>query len=185
MKKLFLVSRESPPSCFLNNTFITHQQAEFLLKAFADPPLFSVLVTEHILDISEEPLKNKEVFSDFLREQVRFSIKMNFSIEQVSTFLSICLFFFGRGLHKVETEEKQTELLLAQILERHAIHCPPFAEQIFQREHLERILKQLMTIRRNSLLYEMTLTKYVDFNILTKQNMPSLPSLKPVVNNGG
>ena len=158
------------------DTIVPRTATRLLLQSYSNLPSFQRLLWEHIFisDTKEPNDAAKNVHADFVREQTTFCLEHDFTLEQSSTFLSLALFIFGKCLTDAKFKQMRVDKLLGKVLDRHAVHCPPFARDVFAKRHLRPVFARLLEIKEDSILYEMSLTKYVDFNIITQQKLPSI-----------
>lgn len=120
-----------------------------------------------------------EILIEFNLENLRFCFHNNFCAEQISTFMSIINFVFTVSLSKKFTASDSFEKL-EEILDRHTKQVPPYAIKIFNDEEKEKVLEHSRGIYKFFLMYEISLTKFVDYNIFTIEPFTNFPDLKPL-----
>lgn len=108
----------------------------------------------------------KEIIFDYNIYNLRFCQEKNFSAEQVSTYMSIINFILVNSLKRKLSQNDSYEIL-EKLVSRHAHQCPPYAEYFFTDKDKVAILKNVRNLYKYYLMYEICLTKFTDYNIIS------------------
>lgn len=108
----------------------------------------------------------KEIIFDYNIYNLRFCQEKNFSAEQVSTYMSIINFILVNSLKRKLSQNDSYEIL-EKLVSRHAHQCPPYAEYFFTDKEKVAILKHVRNLYKYYLMYEICLTKFTDYNIIS------------------
>lgn len=168
------------------NTIITSNQVAKLqsLKKLSEEKEFVSEIFN--LDINSQ---KEQILIDYYLNAYKFSLKNKFTIEKISTFLSILYFLFNYSiLNKKIIREKSYQVFL-EILEFHVVHRPPYCFEIFSCSDKDSIIDYLKkTFFRNYTVYE-NIFKYniniyllsKDFKAIPAQQVPKDRSLNEAV----
>ena len=150
------------------NTWLTRKDAIRLLKHKETTENLRIIIIEVLSRKAAIDLGDfkSEILIEFSLENLRFCFQKNYCAEQISTFMSIINFVFNVSLKKKMTASDSFEKL-EDILARHIKQVPPFSIKIFSLEEKEDILEHVQAIYKFFLMYEISLTKFVDYNIFT------------------
>lgn len=108
----------------------------------------------------------KEIIFDYNIYNLRFCQEKSFSAEQVSTYMSIINFILTNSLKRKLSQNDSYEIL-EKLVSRHAHQCPPYAEYFFTDKDKVAILKHVRNLYKYYLMYEICLTKFTDYNIIS------------------
>ena len=117
-------------------------------------------------DETEKDEMKTEIHVDFNIENLRFCFNRNYSAEKISTFMSIINYVFLISLQKKLTSNVSFEKL-ENILNKHTRQAPPYAIYVFNEKEKQEILDHVSNFYKFFLMYEISLTKFVDYNIIT------------------
>jgi hypothetical protein len=126
----------------------------------------------------DEDIENDEfrmqIHIDFNLEVLRFCLNNQFSAEQISTFISIINFVFRDSLKKKHTTDYSYEKL-ENIIDQYLYQTPPFSLGIFNEEDKRKMLSFVAHLYKFFQMYEISMTKFIDFNIITHEFFTPLP----------
>ena len=128
---------------------------------------------EHDEDIENDEFR-LQIHIDFNLEILRFCLHADFSAEQTSTFLSVLNTVFRESLKKKMTTDHSYETL-EKIVDQYLYQSPPFTQKIFSHADKSRILGFVGQLYKFFQMYEISMTKFVDFNIVTQDCFAPLP----------
>lgn len=157
------------------NTIITSNQVTKLqsLKKLSEEKEFVSEIFN--LDINSQ---KEQILIDYYLNAYKFSLRNKFTIEKISTFLSILYFLFNYSiLNKKIVREKSNNVFL-EILDFHAVHRPPYCFEIFTGADKEIIIDYLKkTFFRNYTVYENIFKYNINIYLLSK-DFKSIPALE-------
>lgn len=124
------------------------------------------------LDINSQ---KEQILIDYYMNAYKFCLKNKFTIEKISTFLSILYFLFNYSiLNKKIVREKSYSVCL-EILDYHVIHRPPYCYEIFTKADKEIIMDYLIkTFFRNYIIYENIFKYNINIYLMSK-NFRNIP----------
>ena len=121
---------------------------------------------------NDEEIENDEfrlqIHIDFNLEVLRFCLNSGFSAEQTSTFLSILNTVFRESLKRKMTTDLSYETL-EKIIAQYLFQTPPFSVKIFGHQDRSNILTFVGQLYKFFQMYEISMTKFIDFNIITQE----------------
>lgn len=117
-------------------------------------------------DQDEEDDFKRRIQMDFHLDNFRFCFSNNFSAEQISTFISIVHYVFYLSLEKKLAASDSFDRI-TKIVSRHTSQVPPFAVAMFSESEKEAIFVHVRGIYKFFLMYEISLTTFIDYNIHT------------------
>ena len=82
--------------------------------------------------------------------------------------MSIINFIFTFSLKRKLTPNDSFEIL-EQLVTRHCHQSPPYAEYLFNEKEKSEILLHVRNLYKFFLMYEISLTKFIDYNIISVQ----------------
>jgi len=157
------------------NTIITSNQITKLqsLKRLCEEKEFIAEVFN--LDINSQ---KEQIIIDYYLNAYKFSLKNKFTIEKISTFLSILYFLFNYSiLNKKIIREKSYNVFL-EILKFHVVHRPPYCFEIFTVADKDLIIDYVKkTFFRNYTVYENIFKYNMNIYLLSK-DFKSIPVLQ-------
>ena len=83
-------------------------------------------------NLFENSLSKQYIILDYYMNLYNFCIDNNFTLQQISTIMSIYYFLFSYSISWVSTEEKISEIF-QDIICYHTINNPPFSHKIFEK----------------------------------------------------
>jgi len=160
------------------NTIITSNQVsklQSLKKLTEEKELISEIFG---LDIHSQ---KEQILIDYYLNAYKFGLTNKFTIEKISTFLSILYFLFNYSILNKKIVREKSHNVFLEILDFHVIHRPPYCFEIFTKEDKNIIVDYMKkTFFRNYTVYE-NIFKYniniyllsKDFKSIPMQNSPN------------
>ena len=115
---------------------------------------------EFISEILNLDIKSQkdQILIDYYINAYKFCLKYKFSVEKISTFLSIIFFLFNYSILNKKIIKEKSFSVFMEILEFHIKHCPPFCFEIFNSNDKELILDYMKkTFFRNLVFKKKTM----------------------------
>ncbi len=161
-------------SFFYNTTFSREKVLILIDKANNFPEFRSYISTNIIKAEKSDPKFNdlrEEIYLDMMGNVYKVGLKLKFCIEKFSTLFSIIDFVFNESLDQKMSPTDGYETL-KKILKNHLYQCEPYSIGIFTEKEYQEILKFMRDdFFRYFSLYEINLTKFIDYNIFTENQM--------------
>jgi hypothetical protein len=111
-----------------------------------------------IFNLSESYPNSKskqKILIDFYTNNYKFTLNQKFSLEKISTFLSIIYFIFTFSVMNKKIIKEKSMTLFREIIEYHSNNRPPFSYEIFSPEEKNHIIAFVnSTFYRNYTLFE-------------------------------
>lgn len=125
------------------------------------------------LDINSQ---KEQILIDYYLNAYKFCLRQKFTIEKVSTFLSILYFLFNYSiLNKKIIREKSYQVFI-EILDFHVTHRPPYCFEIFKAQDKEVIIDYMKkTFFRNYTVYENIFKYNINIYLISK-NFKAIPA---------
>ena len=83
-------------------------------------------------DLFENSVSKQKIMLDYYMNLYNLCIENNFTLQQISTIMSIYYFIFSYSFSWISTEEKISEIF-QEIIFYHSINNPPFSHKIFEK----------------------------------------------------
>ena len=83
-------------------------------------------------NLFENSVSKQYIMLDYYMNIYNFCIENNFTLQQISTIMSIYYFIFSYSFSWISTEEKISEIF-REIIYYHSINNPPFSQKIFEK----------------------------------------------------
>ena len=83
-------------------------------------------------DLFENSVSKQKIVLDYYMNLYNLCIENNFTLQQISTIMSIYYFIFSYAFSWISTEEKISEIF-QEIIFYHSINNPPFSHKIFEK----------------------------------------------------
>ena len=83
-------------------------------------------------DLFENSVSKQKIMLDYYMNLYSLCIENNFTLQQISTIMSIYYFIFSYSFSWISTEEKISEIF-QEIIFYHSINNPPFSHKIFEK----------------------------------------------------
>lgn len=156
---------------FFYNTTYSREKVLALIDKADNPSEFRLYISTNILKSNKKDPKynafREEIYLTVISSSFKLGHKLKFSIEKFSTLFSIIDFVFNESL-----DQKMSALdgysILKKILSHHLYQCEPYSLGIFNEKEHQEILKFMRDyFFRYFSLYEISLTKFIDYNIFT------------------
>ena len=158
------------------DSWIRRDEAIYLVQSQKDPQKLKQFFAKKLEN--NEDIENDEfrlqINIDFNLEILRFCLQSDFSAEQISTFLSILNSVFRESLKKKMTTDHSYETL-EKMVDHYLFQSPPFTLKLFSHDDKSRILAFVGQLYKFFQMYEISMTKFVDFNIITQDLFVPLP----------
>jgi hypothetical protein len=151
---------------FLNSIVTTQQITELRSKKTQNEEIAYIC---EIYNLKQD--SNKEyIVIDFYRDIYKFCLIHKFSIEKISTFMSIMYFIFNYSiLNKKVTKDKSISVF-NDVINYHSIQRPPYNYEIFSNSDKTAILEYTRKgFYRNFILYENIFKYNMNINIYSKE----------------
>lgn len=165
------------PEGFFENVIFTRDDALKMISKRAQLFQLDELFIKKLKMNPEETHRNK-VCIDMNHEFFSFCMKKNFSAEKIAIFLNIFDFCIFYGLFKKFTALDINEHIL-RLLKKHGRHTPPYSIGVFSEKEIKEIVFFANQQSKNFFLYEIALTRFIDYNIFSREslgvNLPILP----------
>lgn len=125
----------------------------------------------------------QEILSDFFVNNYKYCLNQKFSIEKISTYLSIIYFVFMFSAMNKKIVKEKVFNLFSDIIDYHSINRPPYSYEIFTTKEKEDIIKFVNdTFFRNYTLFE-NIFKYNSNIYFHSYDFKEIPTLQfPKVN---
>lgn len=111
-----------------------------------------------IFNLSESYPNSKskqKILLDFYTNYYKYTLNQKFSLEKISTFLSIIYFIFTFSVMNKKIIKEKSMTLFKEIMEYHSNNRPPFSYEIFSQEEKNQIISFVdATFYRNYTLFE-------------------------------
>ena len=159
------------------DSWVSRDEAIYLAQHRNDTPalkdfLVKKLANEEEVDGDEFRL---QIHIDFNLEVFRFCIQAKFTAEQTSTLMSIIHHVFRDSLKNRLPTETSFEKL-QECLHLYLRDNPPFMRQVFNAEERIQVQRFACQLYKFFMMYEMSMTKFIDFNIITQEYYVPLPA---------
>lgn len=160
----------TPDSFFYNTTFPREKVLSLIDKA-SNPQAFRAYISETIIKSDKKDPKynefREEIYLKIIGNAFKLGHSLQFSIEKFSALFSILDFVFNESLDQ-KMSSLDSYAMLKKIISRHLYQCEPYSIGIFNEKEHQEILKFMRDdFFRYFSLYEISLTKFVDYNIFT------------------
>ena len=160
---------------FFYNTTYSREKVLLLIDKAKTPKEFRSYISTNILKTNRNDHKfnefREEIYMDIIGHVYKLGLKLGFCIEKFSTLFSIIDFIFNENLDQKMTANDGYEML-KKILLRHLDQCEPYSIGIFsEMEYKEILMFMRDDFFRYFSLYEVCLTKFIDYNIFTQKPM--------------
>jgi hypothetical protein len=166
---------------FLNSIVTVQQVTELKAKKSQSEEI------AHICEIYNLRLDSpkEHIIIDFYRDIYKFCLVHKFSIEKISTFMSIMYFMFNYSILNKKITKDKSIAVFNDVINYHCIHRPPYFYEIFTNEDKTAILDYTRKgFYKNFILYENIFKYNMNINIYSKemvkiptQGLPSLNHL--------
>lgn len=174
-------AEESHDQVDFYNSWITREDAIAMLMSQNDAATLKAILVKKLAN--EEEIDGDDfrlqIHIDFNLEVFRFCVQSSFSAEQTSTLMSIIRYIFKDSLkHRLPTEtsfEKLQECLHAYLRDN-----PPFMQRVFDQRECAQVQRFACQLYKFFMMYEMSMTKFIDFNIITHEPLAALPPDEPL-----
>ena len=97
-------------------------------------------------NLFENSLSKQYIMLDYYMNIYNFCIDNNFTLQQISTIMSIFYFIFSYSISWVSTEEKISEIF-QDIICYHTLNNPPFSHKIFEKNQKSYFHKKFFIFR--------------------------------------
>ena len=150
---------------FLNSIVSVSQVKELHNKKTLNQ---EILYIAEIFNLNKDSNKDN-IIIDFYKEIYKFCLKNDFTLEKISTFLSIMFFIFNYSVKNKKIIREDSFNLFIQVLDYHCFNKQPYFFEIFNLYEKELILKFVNeTFYRNYPLYENIFKYNKNINIYSK-----------------
>jgi len=158
---------------FFYNTIYSREKVLLLIEKANNPSEFRSYISTNIIKANRNDPKfnefREEIYLDIIGNVYKLGLKLRFCIEKFSTLFSIIDFVFNENLDQKMTTNDGYEMI-KKILSRHLYQCEPYSIGIFTEKEYQEILKFMRDdFFRYFSLYEVSLTKFIDYNIFTQK----------------
>lgn len=171
-------SREKPE---FYDSWISRDEAVFLALHRDNEQALKAFLNEKLAN--EEEVEGDEfrlqIHIDFHLETFRFCVQVGFTAEQTSTLMSIIRQVFRDSLKNRLPTETSFEKL-QECLHMYLRDTPPFMRQVFSASECAQVQRFACHLYKFFMMYEMSMTKFIDFNILTHEPLSYLPADEPL-----
>ena len=166
---------------FLNSMMTTKHVDQLMKSKTLDDERKLISVIFNLKDFFPNISKRK-ILVDFYINCYKFCLKEQFSIEKISTLMSIMYFIFSYSIIGKKIIKEKSEIFFHNIIEFHSLNRPPYSYEIFSSEDNRKIKKYVgITFFRNYSLFE-NIFKYnvnvylkaYDFTKIPSENIPNL-----------
>lgn len=162
-------------SSFFYNTTFSREKVLILIEKADDLADFRSYISTNINKVNKSDPKfnefREEIYLDMMGNVYKLGLKLKFCIEKFSTLFSIIHFVFNENLDQKMSAHDGYEML-KKILLRHLYQCEPYSIGIFTEKEYQEILKFMRDdFFRYFSLYEISLTKFIDYNMFTQNPM--------------
>jgi hypothetical protein len=162
-------------SVYLDGT-ISRADAIALMQCAGNEPLVRKLLAAR-LAIEEDIRRDEQrlnILLDLNQENVRFCLQQQFSAEQLSTFLNVVNEVFRQSLKRKLTPADSYEHI-ERIFNAHVQQAPPYSLGVFSEAEKVKVFEYAGQLYKFFLMYEISLTKFIDYNIITQEFCNSGP----------
>ena len=124
---------------FMNTIFTTSDVIVLQEKeTVAEERIFmgEVMKLNELFPISQS---KRLIVLDFLMNVYKFSLEVSFTIQQISTVLSIFYFIFIYAFISSNVTQEKVQTIFEEILTFHSVNRPPFSYEIFTSEEKDKI----------------------------------------------
>lgn len=174
-------AEESREKVDFYDSWISRDEAVFLALHKDNIQALKTFLTEKLAN--EEEVEGDEfrlqIHIDFNLEVFRFCVQSGFTAEQVSALMSIIRHVFRDSLKNRLPTETSFEKL-QECLQLYLRDNPPFMTQIFTAPECAKVQRFACHLYKFFMMYEMSMTKFIDFNILTHEPLAFLPLDEPL-----
>lgn len=129
-------------------------------------------------DIEGDPFR-LQIHIDFNMEVLRFCFSSDFTAEQTSTTISIINHVFRESLKQKLTTDSSYENL-ENAIDIYLHDSPPYTMRLFSAADKNKILVFSSHLYKFFQMYEISMTKFVDFNIITQELYVPFPADEPI-----
>ena len=91
-----------------------------------------IILFGNLKDLFENSVSKQKIMLDYYMNLYNLCIENNFTLQQISTIMSIYYFIFSYSFSWISTEEKISEIF-QEIIFYHCINNPPFSHKIFEK----------------------------------------------------
>jgi hypothetical protein len=154
---------------FLNSIISSNQVSRLnTLKKLSEERIYIAEIFN--LDINSQ---KEQILIDYYLNSYKFSLTKKFTIEKVSTFLSILYFLFNYSILTKKIIREKSYRVFIEILDFHVTHRPPYCFEIFKPEDKEYIIDYMKkTFFRNYTVYENIFKYNINIYLLSKDFKP-------------
>lgn len=128
----------------------------------------------------------ESILVDFYMNIYQFCLKNKFTLEKISTFLSIMYFIFNYSVMNKKIIKEKSMSIFIDIMDFHSLNRPPYSFEIFTKKERDLLIKYVNdTFFRNYTLFENIFKYNINIYLYTKehQKIPRkpLPVTKPII----
>jgi hypothetical protein len=125
----------------------------------------------------------EHIIIDFYRDIYKFCLKSEFTVEKISTLLSIMYFIFNYSVGNKKIIKENSCSIFNHIIEYHSINRPPYFYEIFNKKDKCNIITYInKTFYRNYTLYENLFKYNMNMNIYSR-DFPKIGEQFPKLTN--
>jgi hypothetical protein len=111
----------------------------------------------------------EQIIIDFYRDIYKFCLVNKFTIEKISTFMSIMYFMFNFSILNKKVSHEKSKAVFHDIINYHCTHRPPYFYEIFSEKDKVAILEYVKEgFYKNFILYENIFKYNMNINIYSK-----------------
>ena len=117
---------------FLNSKMTINDADILKKKDTLDEEKIFISQIFNLKDLFENSVSKQKIMLDYYMNLYNLCIENNFTLQQISTIMSIYYFIFSYSFSWISTEEKISEIF-QEIIFYHCINNPPFSHKIFEK----------------------------------------------------
>lgn len=126
----------------------------------------------HIMNLKYE-LSKDQIIIDFYLTVFHFCLKHKFSLEKISTLLSILYFIFNYSIMNKKLSKEKSFNLFIDIMDFHSLNRPPYCYEIFTVDDKQLIIEYIKnSFYRNFMIFENIFKYNINICLLTRVYNP-------------
>lgn len=182
---------------FLNSVISTNQVNVLQSKSTLQEEQKYILEIFNLSESYPNSNSKQQILIDFYINNYKFCLKHKFSIEKISTYLSIIYFIFTFSVMNKKIIKEKSASLFKDIIEYHSLNRPPYSYEVFNKEEKLNIITFVnSTFYRNYTLFEnifkynlniyftssefKKIPKLPDTTVMTKETMVPMDAIKNI-----
>lgn len=140
---------------FLNSVMTTHQATELQRMTTLEEEQLLLMKFFNLRDSYPNSPSKQEILIDFYTNNYKFCLKHKFTIEKISTFMSIIYFIFTFSVMNKKIIKEKSMSIFRDIIDYHSLNRPPYCYEVFDRKEKTIIISFVnSTFYRNYTLFE-------------------------------